>query len=475
MKFVRVALLLALAAGLTACPRKPEGAPTATFTVNPAYGPKPLVVNFTDTSDPGDAPITSWAWDFGDDSTATDQNPAHTYTKNGVFDVSLTVTNAKGSDSTITVGAVAVGNVWAASSGFTGDDKAVAVAEASGDVLILSTVTQDGFDNTDMMLERRNGSGQLVWRQFYGGDKDETAGGVVYDAGDIYICGTTKSFGLGGTDAYVIRADSTGNEVWSETYGTIADDTAEKIVVSDDGYVIAGATKPTGRATFDFYLFKIDSEGTQDWSKSYGDAAKAEQCHGLRIATDGGFILSGEQYNTSADFFVVRTDDAGKQLWTATGSSTSGADRAFDGFQQGDNYYIFGSGYSDTVTGYDVMMMKLDKDGKVLSKSFVGGGGAEYGYGVHATGSNFIVAGSTTSSTAGGRDVYIVSVKTDGTKAWSKIIGGAQDDIGNAITAVGGDYVVAGSTKSWGKGGSDTYILRANTAGFAPAEPNPAL
>jgi PKD repeat protein len=43
--------------------------------------------------------ITGWAWDFGDkifgtpgNSTSIEQNPTHTYTRNGVYEVTLTIT-----------------------------------------------------------------------------------------------------------------------------------------------------------------------------------------------------------------------------------------------------------------------------------------------------------------------------------------------------------------------------------------------
>jgi len=69
-------------------------APAAAFSSSQDHGS--LSVHFTDEST-GDA--TSWAWDFGDGSTATRQNPAHTYAKAGDFRVKLTVKNAGGSDS----------------------------------------------------------------------------------------------------------------------------------------------------------------------------------------------------------------------------------------------------------------------------------------------------------------------------------------------------------------------------------------
>lgn len=58
-------------------------------------GPYPLVVQYTDLST--NVP-TSWLWTFGDGSTSTEQNPVHTYVLGGIFNVSLTATNAAGSN-----------------------------------------------------------------------------------------------------------------------------------------------------------------------------------------------------------------------------------------------------------------------------------------------------------------------------------------------------------------------------------------
>lgn len=55
-------------------------------------------IQFTDQST--NAP-TSWLWDFGDGNTSTLQNPMHSYTSTGTYTVTLTATNAFGSDDTI--------------------------------------------------------------------------------------------------------------------------------------------------------------------------------------------------------------------------------------------------------------------------------------------------------------------------------------------------------------------------------------
>jgi len=70
--------------------------PIASFTATPTTGKVPLTVQFTDTS--LNTP-TSWLWDFGDGTTATAQNPDHTYQNAGIYTVILTATNADGSES----------------------------------------------------------------------------------------------------------------------------------------------------------------------------------------------------------------------------------------------------------------------------------------------------------------------------------------------------------------------------------------
>ncbi|MCA1572327.1 MAG: PKD domain-containing protein [Chloroflexi bacterium] len=69
--------------------------PAASFTGTPTSGTAPLTVAFTDTSTGG---VTTWAWDFGDGGTSTEQHPTHEYTSPGSYTVKLTVTSAGGSD-----------------------------------------------------------------------------------------------------------------------------------------------------------------------------------------------------------------------------------------------------------------------------------------------------------------------------------------------------------------------------------------
>jgi PKD repeat protein len=67
-----------------------------------------LIIDFTDTSSDTDGVISSWIWNFGDNSTNTVQNPSHTYLSSGTYQVTLTVTDNSGKSSSITKNVVVV-------------------------------------------------------------------------------------------------------------------------------------------------------------------------------------------------------------------------------------------------------------------------------------------------------------------------------------------------------------------------------
>lgn len=87
-----------------------NAAPVAAFTADltTLQEPTSMTVQFTDQST--NTP-TSWLWDFGDGTTSTAQNPSKTYTAAGTYTVTLTATNAGGSDAETKTGYITV-NPW---------------------------------------------------------------------------------------------------------------------------------------------------------------------------------------------------------------------------------------------------------------------------------------------------------------------------------------------------------------------------
>ncbi len=74
--------------------------PVADFSLSPVGGCVPFPVTATDLSAPGDGVINQWTWDFGDGTISNQSNPNHTYQTAGMYDVSLTVTDANGCSDT---------------------------------------------------------------------------------------------------------------------------------------------------------------------------------------------------------------------------------------------------------------------------------------------------------------------------------------------------------------------------------------
>ncbi len=79
-----------------------NSAPVADFTFAPALPGVDQEIQFTDQSTDADDNITGWAWDFGDGTTSTLQNPTHAYTTAGNYMVKLAVTDAEGLTDTVT-------------------------------------------------------------------------------------------------------------------------------------------------------------------------------------------------------------------------------------------------------------------------------------------------------------------------------------------------------------------------------------
>ncbi|NAS23276.1 PKD domain-containing protein [Herbidospora sp. NEAU-GS84] len=85
-------------------------APVAKATATPSDGLGPLEVHFSSlgSGDPDEGDDVTYLWDFRDGTTSTEPGPTHTYTTNGVYDVTLTVSD--GAKSTQATVKVTVGN-----------------------------------------------------------------------------------------------------------------------------------------------------------------------------------------------------------------------------------------------------------------------------------------------------------------------------------------------------------------------------
>ncbi|MEA2053716.1 MAG: PKD domain-containing protein [Candidatus Thermoplasmatota archaeon] len=76
--------------------------PAANFTYSPQNPTTQDRIQFTDLSKDSDGSIVNWTWNFGDGTSSRERNPEHKYNDNGIYIVSLTVTDNSGAETETT-------------------------------------------------------------------------------------------------------------------------------------------------------------------------------------------------------------------------------------------------------------------------------------------------------------------------------------------------------------------------------------
>src|SRR5690606_8594977 len=123
--------------------------------------------------------------------------------------------------------------------------------------------------------------GQQVrtFQKAFGGSKDDRGISVLQtkDKGFLLL-GTTQSYGSGGSDLMLIKTDSLGRQIWTKTYGGSKDEVVPNIQTSsagliqtpDGNFVICSQTSSYGSGNSDVYLLKVDTSGNVLWTRTFG-------------------------------------------------------------------------------------------------------------------------------------------------------------------------------------------------------------
>lgn len=184
---------------------------------------------------------------------------------------------------------------WSRNFGGLGADFASAVEQTSDGGYILAGFTAPFLSLIgDVYLIKTNSSGTLTWSRTFGGDSLDIALSVLQTSDGGYIlAGMTKSFGAGEYDAYVVKTNSSGDSLWTRTYGGSDDDYASSIQPTADGnYIIAGGTESLGVSGSAAYLIKINSMGDTIWTKIV-DEPGSDAAAAVQQTFDGDFIIAG--------------------------------------------------------------------------------------------------------------------------------------------------------------------------------------
>jgi len=206
--------------------------------------------------------------------------------------------------------------LWTRTFGGTGSEYGTSVCQTTDEGYIITGGTASyGASDHDVYLIKTDSVGDTLWTRTFGGiDYDYGTSVVQTTDGGYVITGGTQSYGAGSGDVYLIKTDSNGDTLWTRTFGGIYNDWGSSVTqCSDLGYIITSRTESYGAGSYDVYLIKTDSTGDTLWTRTFGGinddwGSSVAQC------SDLGYIVTGwtESYGAgSYDVYLIKTDSLG--------------------------------------------------------------------------------------------------------------------------------------------------------------------
>ena len=204
--------------------------------------------------------------------------------------------------------------------------------------------TSLGFGGYDFWVLRLDQDGNVLWDRSFGGDGPDELSSLQETSDGGFILGGSSRSGISGNksspavsgwDYWLVRLDQDGNKLWDKAFDHVGgDDHCNSLQqTSDGGFILGGSSAappdPLG-STFapDFWVLRLDSNGEKLWDRPFGGSGD-DTLYSLSQTRDGGFILGGtsdsgmDGSKTTSnlgghDFWVLRLDPEGKELWEQT-------------------------------------------------------------------------------------------------------------------------------------------------------------
>ena len=259
----------------------------------------------------------------------------------------------------------------------------------------------------DILLIKTDSNGTEEWNKTIGGSDPDLGYSVQQTTdGGYIITGHTSSFGNGKSDVWLVKTDSDGTEEWNKTFGGSDDDVGYSVKqTTDGGYIITGNTtiwRYQGSSKHEILLIKTDSQGTEEWSKTFGGNHR-DSGHSVQQTIDGGYIITGQITNqpsqhtqSSENVGLIKTNSQGDEEWS----------KYFGG-----NHYDGGKSVQQTTDG------------------------------------GFIITGFNQSYGLGG--VFLVKTDSNGNEEWNTTLGNNNFDIGYSVQqTTDGGYIITGKVES---------------------------
>lgn len=337
------------------------------------------------------------------------------------------------------------GNIlWDETYGGTENDfcRAVVPAGDGGWVVTGSTFSSDGditdnAGNKDGWVFKIDADGDLEWQFTYGGPDEDQFNNITATSDGGFLCvGASKSTtgdvsGNQGLDDYwILKIDSDGVFEWVQSYGGTRNDIAYAALEISDGYMVVGSAdsndgdvtgnhSPTGMFFDDYWVLRLDTEGSLVWAVCYGGEVD-DEARSIIENGAGNYVVGGSAKSNNGDV----------------------------------------SGHYGETNRYDYWLIEIDPDGVLLNNKNYGGSVDDKAYViVNDLDGGYVLTGESASSDndvtghhgGSNSDFWVVKTDEDFNIVSTASLGGSQDDVGQGIIPLGTeDYIAFGFTKSEG-------------------------
>jgi hypothetical protein len=254
--------------------------------------------------------------------------------------------------------------------------------------------------------------------------------------------------------------------IWNYTYDAFGSEENNRgysiIETSDGGFVVAGQAQNT---TMDFWVMRVDANGTELWNTTI-DNGSLERAYDVIEVSSGGFAACGYVRISSWNYYyLVRLNESGDVDWMKnyTGNADTEA-RALAETDDGGFILVGRDNY-----GGGMYVVRTDENGTLEWDTTIYHGDNLFGSDVvDLSGSNgYIVAGFTEIENGDTYDFFhLMKLDEDGNHVWNSTHGGPETEYCFGMTqALDGGYVLGGTTSSWGGGGYDMYLVKFDNSG----------
>ena len=286
---------------------------------------------------------------------------------------------------------------------------------------------------------------EVMWSKTFGGNKNDVCTAMIKTLdGGYALAGYTESYGAGYQDFWLVKTDSSGNLIWSKTFGGSGghDSAWALLQTGEGGFVLFGSRQEYIGGRSSYWLVRTDSSGNMQWNKTFKPTA-AEDGHftqgtaygsSLVRTSDGGYLLAGqavtsytynEQYKgfiENDDFWLVKTDQFGNEEWNNTFDSGGLRDWSYSVVEaswfNGGGYAVLGLASSGTGETWneDFWLVKIDLQGNMQWNKKFDKSSIDRGYSLIEIPNTegYLLAGPTHT------DFWIIKTNKNGQVQWDK-------------------------------------------------------